>query len=606
MNKRNTAGWGLTTSDKIYLIPIILLLGYIPLIMRYAEYDIGLSVAPWGYESTEYDFYLIWKMRSILIVSAVMLVLLVMKLRKEKLSLRRIPIEFTILTAYSVLVFLSGVFSPWRKYAFTGSFEMFRTVPVVMAYVLMYIYTYFTVKTKGQLLFIAKWTMPGIFVMGLIGTLQTFGFSIYDMRIIRLLMLPTDMWEYAGDMSIEEGVYATLFNPDYLAQYAALVLPVTVVSAIVMRDIKWRIFSAVTSLLLMISLVGTDTATVYISLVFALIFVALILCSRSRRLLKIFLTSAGAGTVAVLLAIFLIPAVYKRADTILFGTANYREEIKDLDIDTLDDEIRIIYPNDLEAHFCYDAKDETGIDISVTDENGAQIPLIPYERADYDGYDVYADFINEGFMLDDKDYELTIVTASADEEYGCLLRLLIAGREYAFTKEEDGGYFYVTPIKHEAIKITKPEKSNMFADSFISGRGWIWNYSLPMLKNSMLLGGGSNAFLYEFPHNWAHYGDDTEFAAKPHNMYLQQWIENGFAAFILLLIFFMLYLIKTVKYLRLPDAGKDDLIIAAGLLVAIISYMISGLVNDAMMFISPFFWIFTGIQFSLSRIRRMK
>ena len=71
----------MTRADKLYSLPVILVLGYVPLIMRFSEYDPGLSVVPWGYEGTETDFFLIWKMRIMLVLSAIMLLLLIHRQR---------------------------------------------------------------------------------------------------------------------------------------------------------------------------------------------------------------------------------------------------------------------------------------------------------------------------------------------------------------------------------------------------------------------------------------------------------------------------------------------------------------------------------------------
>lgn len=585
------------------MLPLILLLGYVPLIIRMVEYDPGLSKVPWGYEGNELDFFLTWKMRAMLAISVIMLCMLIYKAIREKANVRHVPRELWLLLPYSFLVLMSGTMSPWRYYAFYGSFEMFRTVPLVLSYILMCIYGYFMVRTPDHLLFVAKGASFGVFIMGLIGALQTIGINVLNTDFVKLIMLPAERRDYASEMTVEGGVYATLFNPDYLAVYIGLILPVTIVFVIIAHDLKWKIFSAVIAALLLISLVGTGTASEFIA-IFCTVFIgALIVLSRNSKHLKIFLICAGAAVLIAIFSVSLIPAVHEKIDTAFFGTEVYRMSMNDPVIETLDDGIHFTYPDGQKIILTYDTDkaDYEDVHITVTDEQGDVINLVPYDAGD-DEFMLSTYDTEKCLMLDDEDLELTILTPVPDIKSGHFIRLSMMGKNFDFTRADDGSYYYITPGTHEAVKTTPPDKVSLFPDAFMSGRGWIWNYSLSMLKNSMVLGTGSNTFIFEFPHNYAHYADDAEFDVKPHSMYLQQWIENGLPALILLTTFVIIWFAGSINIIKAGDLRSVTCMIIFGLLLGIISFIVSGLVNDAMMFISPFFWILTGMGIRLYHI----
>lgn len=81
-------------------------------------------------------------------------------------------------------------------------------------------------------------------------------------------------------------------------------------------------------------------------------------------------------------------------------------------------------------------------------------------------------------------------------------------------------------MKYEQIK-----QSHLFREDAMSGRGHIWNNTLPLVVKHIFVGSGANTYMFEYPQNdyigRAYiYGQNT-FDVKAHCWYLQQCVENG-------------------------------------------------------------------------------
>lgn len=112
----------------------------------------------------------------------------------------------------------------------------------------------------------------------------------------------------------------------------------------------------------------------------------------------------------------------------------------------------------------------------------------------------------------------------------------------------DEGRFW--GIGQNGEKLMKVSNTSRFGERFYSlftGRGYTWINSLPLLLETMLLGKGPGNFTYYFPQNdytglLNTHGSHKFVIDKPHNMYLQIWIDLGGIACLAVIVFFMYYL----------------------------------------------------------------
>lgn len=132
-----------------------------------------------------------------------------------------------------------------------------------------------------------------------------------------------------------------------------------------------------------------------------------------------------------------------------------------------------------------------------------------------------------------------------------------------------------------------------------SSRGYIWSRSIPMIKDTIILGHGPDTYEIYFPKN--DYVAKMKFMQniftivdKPHSLYLQLAINTGILSLLAFLIFNGWYIIYSIKlYIK----GYFNQFFAAGVacLAAVTSFLVSSLVNDSTISVSIIFWIILGV-----------
>lgn len=144
-------------------------------------------------------------------------------------------------------------------------------------------------------------------------------------------------------------------------------------------------------------------------------------------------------------------------------------------------------------------------------------------------------------------------------------------------------------------------------DSLATGRGYTWIRTLPMLKYRMLIGTGPGSFPYYFP-QFDYVGllnthGSAEFLIdKPHNMYLQVAVNTGMISLICLLILFAWIIWQNFllsRKGRISEKGKSVKELCIGSVIAIVGWLICGMVNDSIVTVSPMFWFIVGINIAI-------
>jgi hypothetical protein len=143
-----------------------------------------------------------------------------------------------------------------------------------------------------------------------------------------------------------------------------------------------------------------------------------------------------------------------------------------------------------------------------------------------------------------------------------------------------------------------------------SNRGYIWSRSLPMLKDSLLLGHGPDTYAMYFPQN--------DFVAKmiyldgiytnvdkPLDLYLQIAINTGIVSLIAFLIFMGIYCIWSIK-LYIKGERNEFYMPGVACFSAVIAFLISSIANDSTVSVSPTFWIILGLGLACNRLYLMQ
>ena len=128
-------------------------------------------------------------------------------------------------------------------------------------------------------------------------------------------------------------------------------------------------------------------------------------------------------------------------------------------------------------------------------------------------------------------------------------------------------------------------------DHLFSARLYIWNRTLPLVKDAIFLGHGPGVFPILFPQRdfvgkINAYNVHGIIVDKPHSLFLQQWFQSG-------LLHMLIFLGMALAILHKTWHSKEPIV--QGLAAGIVGYLVAGLANDSVVAVAPTFWIFLGI-----------
>jgi len=577
---------GMDWSRFFRLLPVYLTLGFLPFLVRVHIYEHQLSQFAWYYENVgEYfgDTFLVYRQWWFTGIAFYMLFVLLMKFVSDKKSLR-CSVTCIPMGVFALFSLLSAVFSEYPGFAFKGSFEQFENVFVLMGYTLMIYYIFLIVESEDEVRYIIYVLTFSTMALGLIGTLQTLGFDLLSTDFVKGLIMPANLGAEVKTKAGANTAVMTLYNPNYVGVYVAMLFPLYSVLVLFAKSWKERLAYAVTLVLLLISLYGSGSKAAF--LVIAVEMLVLVVLMR-RPILKFWYLVIPAAT--ALVAVFLL--VNQARDNVYIDRIQQALKLRKTEyalesIETLKDGVHIRYKGN-ELIVALDAGDGDNYRFETYDTAGAEIQMKLME----DGYT---------YRIEDERFEGFELSLIAYEETVCF-EVLIEGHMWRFTNLYDGSgeYYYLTE-KGKFDKLFMAEQV-IFGDyeRVLSGRGYIWSVTIPLLKKYFVLGSGADTFVTAFPQQdylrlWRN-GFSTQIMSKPHSLYLQVGVQNGVIAMLGMITFFVMYLLQSV---RLYIASKFESFYeqaGAAVLLAVFGFAVMGISNDSSMTVSPIFWAIAGL-----------
>jgi hypothetical protein len=150
--------------------------------------------------------------------------------------------------------------------------------------------------------------------------------------------------------------------------------------------------------------------------------------------------------------------------------------------------------------------------------------------------------------------------------------------------------------KHSKYGLEEIPKKN---EEFLSGRGYIWKNTFPLLLRKPAIGYGLDTYVYSFPQFKLEQLSGLgriEYVDKPHSLYLDIAYGTGFLGLLLFLIIIG-YPILSLFYLSIKTKAQsfiDEPEIFA-IIFGLLAFLLQGLVNDANLGTDIIFFIFLGI-----------
>ena len=615
-----------------YLIPPIITMGFIPLIVCYYQFDSMMEQFDWYPNSAAYqaDVYLAVKSFAIITIAAVMVIMLLYRHfgEYEELPWKKL---FWLPVGYGILVFLSGIVSKYRAFAFGNSANRFEGVFVVLSYLVIAYYTYSVVKTEDDFWYILKGVSIFVLIEYVICIFQGFGPDFMMSPIGKMMQLPPSRWNELSSVtkSLAPGyMYGTLYAQDFASVYFGLFFPIYVFATFAAKG-KQRIFWAIMVGLNCIILVierKTGMDSLFVALLGGAVIVLWILSWRNK---KVFIAFTALICVSVVVMLGVNSVRTKILTFLNTGSSDMSKGYTVEGIDTDDDEVVMHLSENRELHLTY------SVDASTSDDG--TLPTMTVHATDADGNEIsqqLADQATQTYSVTDERYagiqfvlkpiELTSYDANGNADTTntktvYAVNVIIEGKTWTFINTFPGKedtYYYVNDAS-KLVKIARNDSDSVdiFPILLFTNRGANWNRGVALMKHTVILGYGASTYMVEFQDNAAvfqkNYGKNI---AKAHSFYLGNMVENGWIATALLIAFFLIIAIdgagvlthSEYKGLITNDGNhpKCQYLIYLGLYSSFIVYLIISIANDSMTVTAPVFWTIFGILTAYTSIMK--
>jgi len=166
--------------------------------------------------------------------------------------------------------------------------------------------------------------------------------------------------------------------------------------------------------------------------------------------------------------------------------------------------------------------------------------------------------------------------------------------EFPYNAKLNG--FFILGMRNNIYPLEEVESWGFEGKEMLaSKRGYIWSRTIPLLDDVLLTGYGPDTFAIFFPQEdvlgkLKYFNLAKKIVDKPHNMYLQIWVNTGLISLIAVITLFIVYFIKnSFKYYKVKF-NTYYYKIGIGLFVAFFAYLVAALFNDSNISVAPVFW----------------
>lgn len=573
------------------LVPVLLMTGLLPLVVKGQEVKISLGKYSWFPDGGfQYDFFIYWKEIIFLILTGCMLVILVDRCLIRRIPLRNLKICVPLLI-YGGLTIFSTVCSVDKTLSLKGMWQQYESVWVLLGYLVAVFYCMQVVESAEDIRIVIMALMAGAFFQGVLGIAQILGNDFFSTEAGRNLLTMGMESSVKDALRFNYGAnsaYMALYTPDYAGVYLVMILPVIILFTLSAKKKIMKAAGLILTAILLICLYGSGSRTGIVTGVFLVFCGAwLYLTGNSKK------TQEGIkkkkwmiGILTVFLGIVAVGAYDMAADHALSKGLKEIFHKNTYDLESIEikqqgiflaykNEKLMITPEDTQWGLILTSRDSKGNENTAAWNSEKQ--CFSFRETEYE--DLEFDTYTQG----NTDY----------------LIFKYEGITWNFYKEAGSDhYVYLNQYgKEDTVKNAKAVLKGH--ERALSGRGYIWGRTVPLLLNHLLLGSGPDTFVVEFPQTDYVMKANTgigmyqQLPTKAHSIYLQNALQTGVLSLICLLVFWGRYMISFVKN-RKKHTEKTYRLGSLGIFLGITGFLITGLMNDSNLAVSPVFWCLLG------------
>jgi hypothetical protein len=211
-----------------------------------------------------------------------------------------------------------------------------------------------------------------------------------------------------------------------------------------------------------------------------------------------------------------------------------------------------------------------------------------------------------------KDGDTLLVSAEQTLEGGIYIRIKVSKYDYTFAYHPENNDYKI--INYSGNEDESIIWDNVFPGRYfmVSNRGYVWGTTIPKLKECIFLGAGPDNYPVLIMQNGSDYClktnsyfFDTVFT-RPHDYYLQMWVNTGLISLLSVLSFFGIYLVDCCKLFFGKKLDDDNKRIGFMCFLGVIGFLGCGIANDSLISTSPVFWCIIGMGIVVNRWIREK
>lgn len=609
MNKK--AVGDMTMSDKLMGIFLFIVVAIIPLVCKMNE--INISAEEYNVirsSSSISDIFSYSKSIMIMTMGVIIALFMAFQILGEDgftIDFKSKPV--ILAGVYLLFVLVSSIFSKYHYTSFFGVSERYEGFFVWVCYMVFMIVAMAFASNRKRLDFILwGFFASGLFV-GIIGIMQFLGYNIFSFDWFSKLVMGD---AYNGNpLKIKfDSVFATLYNPNCAGMYFGMMFSAFGVMAVLMplkNKVKW-IF-ALLAVVLGVCAIGSDSVGGLLGIASGIGFTAVVcICYyvfviKSKKAIVFSVGGIAVGITAMILffnsnaviiqKVRIIADALKNGETIS-QSASFYEDIK-VDgmlgkIITKDGEFAVDYA-EAATQFMHNGVVLDPVS-EETMENGGTHYVYNESGLKWDLY---------LYQMETKD--IFVASLTGTDNLGTGTYFLFGEYEGKLTVLDKFG----NPIDIDTVVESWGFKG---VERLGSNRGYIWSRSIPLLKNNIFIGSGTDTFVFEFPQQDVrsklnYLGNPYVIIDKPHNMFLQIGINTGVISLLVMLVLFILYIVQTIKRV-FNDKEQSLNAIRLGIMAGIVAYLAAAMTTDSVVSVAPVFWTLLGTGFGANVINHEK
>lgn len=607
------------------LIPVMLFTAITILMVRMIPYERPMEQFFWnGGGNNLTDFFSYIKMSAILVLTGLAILILLYRVFTQSFFVKP-TITYIPMAVYLVMVVLSYLFSDYKEFSLLGWNDRFEGTLTLIAYMVMLFYVINTINTERAIKWVIFVLSASSVLLSLLGITQALDKDFFRTVIGQKLITPnvmTDsgltMWQLI-DQAAEKGeqalnftfinreIYQTVYNINYVSFYLTLLLPLFGLLFIrsvlekskkpFYRKILWGVLFALT----LFNLIGSASSGGFLGMGVVVLLAILVLNKRILKWWKPLL-------VLVVITVLIGGVTYERWMPELTGA------VKGAVGSSVNIENNAANPTHLDYIITY--VEENTVEVSIEGElflmktYPGDFPSISILDSNNQSIRLAETDVSPIYRFDDQRFSMCKIQPAKDDQENEYFVLTVDEKDWLFAVTENGTLYRndlgkLMPLRNvEAIG---------WADnlSFGSGRGYIWSRTLPLMKDTVLLGQGADTYCAYFPHDdyvgkynagW----NINKIVDKPHNMYMGMWVGTGGISVLAFLTIIGIYLYQSVKLYYKMREESWLFYVGVGIFLGIAGFVVSGLVNDSTVSVMPMFYGLLGIGISTNMIIKNK